>query len=152
MTSSPVMVGGAKFQDTIIEWSKQSLNLYTIVFAALIMVWALFVDKIPAYARWQLSSSPGRLLLLLLLYIVYNVYGWTIALIFTIAIALTWSSRPILIPPSEGFNDMKYSEAGPHKWFIEKTLHQSPKAIIEDRIQTFAVEDNPSSGTGRTSK
>ena len=146
------MVGGAKFQDTIIEWSKQSLNLYTIVFAALIMVWALFVDKIPAYARWQLSSSPGRLLLLLLLYIVYNVYGWTIALIFTIAIALTWSSRPILIPPSEGFNDMKYSEAGPHKWFIEKTLHQSPKAIIEDRIQTFAVEDNPSSGTGRTSK
>jgi hypothetical protein len=152
MTSSPVMVGGAKFQDTIIEWSKQSLNLYTIVFAALIMVWALFVDKIPAYARWQLSSSAGRLLLLLLLYIVYNVYGWTIALIFTIAIALTWSSRPILIPPSEGFNDMKYSEAGPHKWFIEKTLHQSPKAIIEDRVQTFAVEDNPSSGTGRTSK
>ena len=146
------MVGGAKFQDTIIEWSKQSLNLYTIVFAALIMVWALFVDKIPAYARWQLSSSAGRLLLLLLLYIVYNVYGWTIALIFTIAIALTWSSRPILIPPSEGFNDMKYSEAGPHKWFIEKTLHQSPKAIIEDRVQTFAVEDNPSSGTGRTSK
>jgi hypothetical protein len=152
MTSSPVMVGGAKFQDTIIEWSKQSLNLYTIVIASLIMVWALFVDKLPAYARWQLSSTPGRLLLLLLLYVVYTVYGWTVALLFTIAVSLTWSSRPILIPPSEGFNDMKYSEAGAHKWFVEKTLHQHPKAIIEDRIQTFPVEDNSPTGTGRTSK
>jgi hypothetical protein len=152
--SSPVMVGGAKFQDTVLEWSKQSLNLYTIVFAALIIVWALFVDKLPSYSRWQLSSTPGRLLLLLLLYIVHNTYGWTMALIFTIAVALTWASRPILIPSSftEGFNDMKYSEAGPHRWFVEKTLHQYPKAIIEDRIKTLAVEEDSPTVSGRTSK
>lgn len=141
----PIMVGGAKFQESVLEWSKKSTNLYTVVFAALIISWALYADKLPTIARWQLSTTVGRLLLLLLLYVVYELCGWTVALIFTIAVALTWAARPIFMPVdlvSEGFNDMKSTEAGPTRWFVEKILHQNPKKIVEDRIDTMAINDN----------
>ena len=55
-------------------------------------------------------------------------------------------------PNVEGFNDMKKSPAAKHKWFVEKTLHENPKAIVEDRINTGAVEEDTIVATGRTSK
>lgn len=146
----PIMIGGAKFQESVLEWSKKSTNLYTVVFAALIIAWALYADKLPTIARWQLSTTVGRLLLLLLLYVVYELCGWTVALIFTIAVALTWAARPIFMPlMSEGFNDMKSTEASPTRWFVERVLHQNPKKIVEDRIDTMAVNDNTSSESSR---
>ena len=120
-----------------------------------IIIMALFADKLPAMARWQLSTTAGRLLLLLLLYIIHMICGWPMALLFTIAIALVWAARPIFKTPSatsEGFNDMKKTDATKHKWFIEKTLHENPKAIVEDRINTSAVEEDTVVATGRTSK
>jgi len=161
---SGVMVGGAKFQESVIEWSKKSTNLYTFVFAVLVAVWALYAAKLPALARWQLSSTAGRLLLLLLLYIIYDLCGWTVALIFTIAIALTWAARPLFVPAnftvteatseaiSEGFANIKTTKASKEKWFVEKVLHQNPKKIVEDRIDTMAVEEDSPAVTGRTSK
>jgi hypothetical protein len=146
------MVGGAKFQESVIEWSKKSTNLYTFVFAVLIAVWALYAAKLPALARWQLSSTAGRLLLLLLLYIVYDMCGWTVALIFTIAVALTWAARPLFVPADEGFANMKTTDASAQKWFVEKVLHQNPKKIVEDRIDTIAVEEDSPTVTSRTSK
>jgi hypothetical protein len=150
------MVGGAKFQESVIEWSKKSTNLYTFVFAVLVAVWALYAAKLPALARWQLSSTAGRLLLLLLLYIVYTLCGWTVALIFTISIALTWAARPLFVPSDasskEGFANMKVTKASKEKWFVEKVLHQKPKEIVEDRIDTMAVENDTAKVAGRTSK
>jgi len=167
--STPIMVGGAKLQDSVLEWSKKSLNLYSTVFMVLLIICALFADKLPMEARWQLSTTPGRLLLLLLLYITNLVCGWHIALLFTIAIALVWAARPVFKPVSvpevvlngsvegfglglEGFNDMKTTDATKHKWFVEKTLHENPKDIVEDRINTSAVQDDPTVVTGRTSR
>lgn len=145
-------MGGAKFQESVIEWSKKSTNLYTFVFAVLIAVWALYAAKLPALARWQLSSTAGRLLLLLLLYIVYTLCGWTVALIFTIAVALTWAARPLFVPADEGFANMKTTKASKTKWFVEKVLHQKPKEIVEDRIDTMAVDSEEMTSTTRTSK
>jgi predicted membrane protein len=150
--ASQIMVGGAKFQELVIEWSKKSTNLYTVVFAIIIAVWALYSNKMSADVRWQLSTTPGRLLLLLLLYIVYNLYGWTIALLFTIAIALTWASRPIYKPAKEGFNDVKSTEASCNQWFVEKVLHQTPTKIVEDRVETTAIDEDTPTTTERTSK
>jgi len=160
------MVGGAKLQESVLEWSKKSLNLYSTVLMVVLMIAALFADKLPMMARWQLSTTPGRLLLLLLLYIVNMMCGWQMALLFTIAIALVWAARPVFKPTGvegfgvgqgvgqgvEGFNDMKKSPAAKHKWFVEKTLHENPKAIVEDRINTGAVEEDTIVATGRTSK
>jgi len=164
--STPIMVGGAKLQESVLEWSKKSLNLYSTVLMVVLMIAALFADKLPMMARWQLSTTPGRLLLLLLLYIVNMMCGWQMALLFTIAIALVWAARPVFKPTGvegfgvgqgvgqgvEGFNDMKKSPAAKHKWFVEKTLHENPKAIVEDRINTGAVEEDTIVATGRTSK
>ena len=186
------MVGGAKLQESVLEWSKKSLNLYSTVFLVLLIICVLFADKLPMEARWQLSTTPGRLLLLLLLYITNLVCGWQAALIFTIAIALVWAARPVFKPVGvpdlvlngsvegfgqgqgpnaqhlgvegfaqgstsprlgvEGFNDMKTTDATKHKWFVEKSLHENPKEIVEDRINTSAVQDDNLVTTSRTSK
>ena len=166
--STPIMVGGAKLQDSVLEWSKKSLNLYSTVLMVIIIIAALFADKLPMMARWQLSTTPGRLLLILLLYIIHMTCGWPMALLFTIAIALVWAARPVFKPTGttgvgesvggsvggsvEGFNDMKNTKATKHKWFIEKTLHENPKAIVEDRINTSAVEGDSFVASDRSSK
>jgi len=171
------MVGGAKLQESVLEWSKKSLNLYSTVLMVVIIIAALFADKLPMMARWQLSTTPGRLLLILLLYIIHMTCGWPMALLFTIAIALVWAARPVFKPTGtegvggsvggsvegfsganaprpgvEGFNDMKSTKATKHKWFIEKTLHENPKVIVEDRINTSAVEGESFVASQRTSK
>jgi len=175
-SSTPIMVGGAKLQESVLEWSKKSLNLYSTVFLVLLIIFVLFADKLSIEARWQLSTTPGRLLLLLLLYIIHMVCGWQAALLFTIAVALVWAARPVFKPVGvpdivlngsvegfgqmptaqrlgvEGFNDMKTTGAAKPKWFIEKTLHENPMEIVEDRINTSAVQDNSAVANGRTSR
>ncbi len=141
-----VMVGGIKFQKTFLDWSKQSSRLFMSVIIVLLVVWITFADKLSLVARWQLSSTVGRLLLLLLLYVVYILGGWELAFIFTIAIAITWASKPLLKPleVKEGYSEMKESKAAPHKWFVEMVLHENPIAVVEDRVETSAVQDNSS--------
>ena len=149
-----VMVGGAKFQKTFLDWSKQSTQLFMSVLIVLLVVWITFADKLPLVARWQLSSTVGRLLLLLLLYVFYVLGGWELAFIFTVAIAITWASKPLLKPleVKEGYSDVKESKAAPHKWFVEMVLHENPVAVVEDRVQTTAVQDNSAGVTTRTSR
>ena len=47
---------------------------------------------------------------------------------------------------------MKKTDVTKHKWFIEKTLHENPTEIVEDRINTTAVQDNSSVANGTTSR
>jgi len=148
-----VMVGGAKFQKTFLDWSKQSTQLFLSVLIVILIVWTTFADKLSLVTRWQLSSTVGRLLLLLLLYVVYILGGWELAFIFTVAIAITWASKPLLKPLDvEGYSEMKESKAGPQKWFVEMALHENPLAVVEDRVDTEAVQDNSSATTTRTSR
>jgi hypothetical protein len=102
--------------------------------------------------------------------------GWIPALIFAIAIALTWSNRPLVKPTGvqeegfinemnemnemkeekkeqkEGFNDVKKTKIQGNRWFVERVLHENPRGIIQDRVSTFAVQDNSQTGNLRTSK
>lgn len=149
-----LMVGGAKFQKTFLDWSKQSTQLFVSVLVVILVVWITFADKLSLVARWQLSSTVGRLLLLLLLYVFYILGGWELAFVFTLAIAITWASKPLLKPldVAEGYSEVKESKAGPHKWFVEMVLHENPVAVVEDRVQTEAVQDNSAASTTRTSR
>ena len=148
------MVGGAKFQKSVLEWSQQSNHLYLTVMNAIIFMWALYAEKLPAVWRWQLSTTIGRLLLLVLLYIVYMLAGFLSALLFSVAIALTWANRPLYKPVevSENFNDIKVSDVDTKKWFVEQALGENPKKIVQDRINTEAVQEDSGSSTGRTSR
>jgi hypothetical protein len=157
-----VMIGGAKFKSTVLEWSKQSNHLFTAVAAASLVLYSLYAEKLPSAWRWQLSSSIGRLLLLLVLYIVFVIAGFIPALLFAIGIAITWANRPLYKPPTvvksekellEGFtSDIKTSGASSHKWFVEKVLHENPSAIVEDRVDTRPVQSDTQYSNSRTSR
>jgi hypothetical protein len=149
------MVGGAKFQQEVLDWTKQSSHLYITVSCALIFMWAVYAEKIPAAWRWQLSTTIGRTLLLLLLYVVYMAAGWIPAILFAIAIAMTWANRPLQKPAGvkEGFdNRIVMDVAGKDLWFVEKVIGGDPKAIIQDHVDTDAVQSNSQKGNSRTSK
>jgi hypothetical protein len=163
------MIGGAKLQNMVLEWSKQSSHLFSTIFFAVLILYAAYAEKIPIEVRWQLSSPIGRALLLLLLYIVMAVAGWIPALLFAIAIGLTWSNRPLMKPvgvqeegfedkltrneEKEGFQDnIKKTKIQGSRWFVERALHENPRGIIQDRVSTFAVQDDSQTGTSRTSK
>ena len=152
-SANPLMIGGAKFQQTVLDWSKQSNSLFLSVFSVILVVFAIFGDKLPPVVRWQLSTTVGRLFLLILLYLIYVLGGWELALLFTIIIALIWSMRPLLLPSmKEGFRDMKKTRASRPKWFVETVLEENPLEIVEDRVETLAVQDGGESMKGKTSR
>jgi hypothetical protein len=157
-SAASFMVGGARFQQTVLDWTQQSNSLYLTVFSAVLLIWAVYAEKLAPEWRWQLSTTVGRLLLLLLLYLVYTIAGWLPALLFAIATALTWSNRPLWKPVgvpedrAEGFSNMKESEVETDRWFVEKTLEEKPKRIIEDRIDTMATQEDATVGSSRTSR
>jgi len=149
------MVGGAKFQQEVFDWTKQSSHLYITVTCALIFMWAVYSEKIPPAWRWQLSTTIGRTLLLLLLYVVYMAAGWIPALLFAIAIAMTWANRPLQKPAGvkEGFNNRIVTDVGGKDlWFAEKVIGREPHTIVQDRVDTYAVQSNNQKGNSRTSK
>jgi len=82
--------------------------------------------------------------------------GWELALLFTIIIALIWSMRPLLLPQgltsAEGFRNMKKTRASRPKWFVETVLEENPLEIVEDRVETLAVQDGGESMKGKTSR
>ena len=143
MSSAPLMIGGAKFKQAFFDWAKQSNQLFSVIFASLLLLYATYAEKLPSNWRWQLSSPLGRTLLLLVLYILFEIFGFIPALLFAIAIALTWSNKPLYKPPTveEGFNsDVKVSKVErdtKHLWFVEKVLNENPRKIVEDRVDTL---------------
>jgi len=151
MSASP-MIGGSKFQQTFLDWSKQSHQLFLLVLSIILVIWACYPEKMPINIRWQMSTTFGRLLLVLLLYIIYILTGWQMALLFTIVIAMSWASRPLLKPYVEDFRDMKVTNIPRNKWFVEKVLHENPLEITEDRVTTDSVQDSNSRSGGRTSR
>jgi hypothetical protein len=163
LTNSYKMVGGAKLHEAILDWSKKSNHLLLAVFGLTVLLYASYADQLPLTWRYQLSTPVGRSLLLLLLYFVYLLAGWIPSLLFAIGIAITWSNRPLAKPSqikdaswnsvTEGFNNnVKVSEAQKEIWFVEKVLKENPKQIVEDRVDTMAVQDNSSIGNSRTSR
>lgn len=170
-----VQMGGAKFQQQVLAWTQQSNHLYMTVLFVVIFMWAVYSEKIPMQYRWQLNTTLGRLLLLIILHIVFLLCGWIPALLFAIAIAMTWANRPLYKPMKEGFasgaerqgqgtsfgnsrsegffgDNIKVTDADPHMWFVEKALKENPQRIVQDRIQTFAVQEDNTAGSSRTSK
>lgn len=146
----PVMVGGGNLKIAVFEWLKQSSSLLNIVFGTALLMFAVYADKLPLTLRYQLSTTIGRSLLILLLYVVYMIGGWIPALLFAIGIALVWANRPLAY--KEGFQNQKLSLADEHKWFVEKALEETPEGVIETQVSTKAVQDNSETGNSRTSK
>jgi hypothetical protein len=144
----------------ILDLSQQTNQFLVAALGTILIMWTVFADKLPVEVRWQLSTTIGRLLLLLVLYIVFLLAGWIPALLFTIAIALTWANRPLFKPTSvpeeeEGFDDMKVTiveDKDEHRWFAEKVLEENTKVIIQDRVKTEPVQDNSQSYAGRVSR
>lgn len=162
MTNQPVfkLEGGAKLHQAIADWSKQSSTLFTTLFIGILVLFASYADQLPRGARWQLSTFVGRLLLLTLLFVIYEIGGWVPALLFTIGIVMIWSNRPLTPPSSigvkaveEGFqSSQKKVKVQGSRWFVEELLQEHPEEIEEDRVVTKAIQEDTYSPNSRTSR
>lgn len=127
-------------------------SLFMGVLVSVLIVWTCFTDKVPVEIRYQLSSTAGRLLSVALLYAIYTFLGFIPALLFTMAIALTWSNRP-LSKPVEGFlSSIKKTPVEGNRWFVERILGEHPEEIREDRVDTDSVQDLSSGKNSKTSR
>lgn len=160
--------GGAKLHQAIAEWSKQSSSLFTTLFLVILLVFAAYADQLPKEALWQLSTPIGRLLMIVLLFVIFEIGGWISALLFGIGILMVWSNRPLahishMTNPvkKEGFqgNFNFTSQAGQKRikiqgprWFVEEVLQEHPEGIEEDRVYTQAVQEDTYSPNSRTSQ
>ena len=127
-------------------------TLFMGVLGTILGVWTCFTDKVPAEIRLQLSSTIGRVFCIALLYAVYTFLGFLPALLFTMAIALTWSNRP-LSKPVEGFlSSIKRTPVQGNRWFVERVLGENPEEIREDRVDTDSVQDLSSGKSSNTSR
>jgi hypothetical protein len=127
-------------------------TLFMGVLGSILIVWTCFADKLPGQIRMQLSSTAGRLLSVALLYAVYTFLGFLPALLFTMAIALTWSTRP-LSKPVEGFlSSVKRTPVKGNLWFVERALGENPEEIREDRVVTDSVQDMSTGKNSKTSR
>jgi hypothetical protein len=127
-------------------------SLFMGVLISVLIVWTCFTDKVPAQIRYHLSSTAGRLLSIAILYAFYTFLGFIPALLFTMAIALTWSNRP-LTKPVEGFlSSIKKTPVEGKRWFVERALGEHPEEIREDRVVTDSVQDFSSSKNSKTSR
>ena len=127
-------------------------TLFMGVLGSMLVVWTCFTDKLPAQVRLQISSTGGRLLSIALLYAIYTFLGFLPALLFTMAIALTWSTRP-LSKPVEGFlSSIKKTPVKGNLWFVERVLGEHPEEIREDRVHTDSIQDFTSSKNSKSSR
>ena len=81
--------------------------------------------------------------------------GWLPALLFAIAIAMTWANRPLQKPVGvkEGFNNTVITDVGDKNlWFVEKVIGGDPQRIVQTHVETQAVQDDSGRGSSRTSK
>ena len=125
--------------------------LFMGVLGSILILWASFTDKIPAELRYHLSTTAGRLFCIAGLYAVYTFLGFLPAFIYTIAIALTWANRP-LTKPVEGFlANIKKTPINGKPWFSERIVGESAE-IVEDRVDTYSVQDSSSSQNAKTSR
>ena len=163
-SSAHPMLGGSKFQEAVLNWTKQSNHIFLTLFGIILVLWATYAEKLPALWRWQLTTTVGRLLLLFVLYITYYITDSLIlSLLLAIAIALTWANRPIYEPSvahhvaNEGFaagpqQGIKVTPVQGNRWFVEKALRENPSVIVEDRVTTTAIQDDSRNTPGRVSR
>lgn len=125
-------------------------NFITILFICILVVLCVYPEKLPDAFLWQMSTTIGRMLLLLFLYIIYLYFGIVPSIFFAIAVGLLLANRPLKKPTQnenfvsrdENF-EQKVIDVPEHgkKWFIERVLPNETNKIVVDRVLTLPVQE-----------
>jgi hypothetical protein len=136
----PVLQGGFR---TIVSdlLTKVSLQIHLALFV-LLLLGIVFVEQIPLGIREALSTTIGRLFLFGGVLFITELYSWTTGLLVALFVLLliTKSSRNL----KEGFTSDDFSIKlieDKKKWWVEEVLNENPIGIMDDRVNTLAVQD-----------
>ena len=137
------MKGGAKEQmiDILMKYTKP---LDTYIGLALVLG-IVYVRQIPPIVRIQANNILGRLLLFLLTLAIADMYSCTYGIMMALFTILLLAVSPRI----EGF------QVTVKRWFSEELLKENPLAIIEEKVNTSAIQDNSnaaSTGYSHSSK
>ena len=130
-------VGGASPIDFFL---KQLDSVPHLIYGILMLVLIAFVDQISPtlsrYADTALGRVVGIAVIAGSLYSLGIVYGLLTA---TVVLLLIHSSPRLSV---DSFTDLKSQDVQGSLWFVEKVLGERPKRIVDDRIDTDAIQDD----------
>ena len=162
--SSPKPGASEEIDFSVISWLTNTHSVLhsplTILSVIGLVVLGSFVEIAPRKSLEFLDNTVGMSLFFILPFLISVLIDWSTGLLAA-TVSLIIFARLQKKDASEGFSDVTEDSgnnstqfiSSPHRWFIERTLGESPIAISSDRVTTSSSKDtnNRSSSSSMTS-
>ena len=137
----PIMKGGAKeYVMDIVRKQWSPIEVYILIFLGLCIV---FVREIPLYIRRYADTFLGRVALFAATVAITMKTPWINGILFVILTLLLLSMSP---RTSEGFQTTSKRDVPKGDlWFVEAALKENPLKIIDEEVDTDAIQDDTTS-------
>jgi len=120
---------------------KQLDSVPHLIYGTLMLVLIAFIDQIPPTISRYADTVLGRLVAIGAIASICYSLGALYGLLTAIVLLLLVHSSPRLAA-MDGFANQKSREAQGSRWFVETVLGEHPKRIMDDRIDTDAIQDD----------
>lgn len=148
--NAPLQQGGLR--ENLLDFLEKTKMFQSLLFYVFFTCVIVFKNLIPPAIYMQLDSFLGRLLAVAVVAFMTTQYGWILGLLAAVAIALLLGLPKTLQQMREGFSSGGETAVQviptDKKWFVEKTLHENPVAIEEEKVITSPVQNDSPSGVG----
>jgi len=147
--NTQVQLGGVR--ESLIDFLQKTKVFQTLLLYIIFIMLIVFKNQVPSSIYEQADSLMGRLLAVFLIAFLTIEFDWILGLLAAIAVALLLG-LPRNVSILEGFGSggetaMQIIPTN-KKWFVERTLHENPIAIEEEKVVTSAIQDYSQSGAG----
>jgi len=120
---------------------KQLDSVPHLIYGTLMLVLIAFVDQISPTLSRYVDTVLGRLVAIGAVASVCYSLGTLYGLLTAVVLLLLVHSSPRL-GAIDGFTGQKNREIQGSRWFVEQVLGETPERILDDRINTDAIQDD----------
>lgn len=145
-----VQFGGVR--ESLMDFLQKTKTFQSILLYLSFSLIIVFKNQIPPIIYDQADTFLGRLLALFLVAFITTEFDWILGLLAAVAVSLLLGLPKSSAAVKEGFGSGGETAVQvvptSKKWFVEKTLHENPIAIEEEKVITSPVQNDSPSGVG----
>jgi hypothetical protein len=112
-----------------------------LLYGVALILFITYSSIIPTEYRIFADSLLGRVLSIGVLYGIIQTLGWVYGLLTLMAIVLLINGAPRLSEGFDGGGTVSEKKTVGKRWFVEKILGETPKAISTDHVTTIPPSD-----------